>query len=93
MTRRQELLARAGVGSVSEQREARHGARSPGERSLPWMLLLVDGWEGLAAAFAELDPAAGMDAFLRLLQDGPAAGLHVAIAGGRDLLDRAGRHL
>jgi S-DNA-T family DNA segregation ATPase FtsK/SpoIIIE len=81
VTRRQELLARAGLGSAAEQR-ATIGGLDP----LPWMLLLVDGWEGLAAALTELDPATGTDSFLRLLQDGPAAGLHLAIAGGRDLL-------
>jgi S-DNA-T family DNA segregation ATPase FtsK/SpoIIIE len=81
VTRRQELLAQARLGSVAEQRAA-----SAGGAALPWMLLLVDGWEGLTAALAELDPAAGAEPFLRLLQEGPAAGLCVVLAGGRDLL-------
>lgn len=79
VTRRQDLLARAGLGSMAEQ-------RTVGPAPLPWMLLLVDGWEGLSAALAEVDPIGGADGFLRLLHDGPAAGMHVAITGGRDLL-------
>ncbi len=85
VTRRQDVLAARGFGSVAEHRAA--GAAAAGdEEPLPWMLLLVDGWEAVVAAFTELDPASGIDPVLRLLADGPAAGLHVVVTGGRDLL-------
>ena len=85
VTRRQDLLCAEGSGSLAEHR-ALTAAADVGAVPLPWMLLLVDGWEALLSAFTELDPAAGVDPVLRLMADGPAVGLHVVVTGGRDLL-------
>src|SRR5262249_29424353 len=48
--RRQQLLAAGGFAGVAEQR-----AHEPGEARLPWMLLLMDWWEGFVAAYEQYD--------------------------------------
>src|SRR5260370_1261538 len=50
ISRRQQLLAAQGFAGLAEQRAATTGAGR-----LPWMLLLLDGWEGYVAAFENLD--------------------------------------
>ncbi|CAM5700536.1 cell division protein FtsK [Streptomyces purpurascens] len=46
VARRQQLLAMEGASSAAEQR----AGASPEER-LPWMVLLLDSWEGFASTF------------------------------------------
>ncbi|MGZ4628556.1 FtsK/SpoIIIE domain-containing protein [Oryzihumus sp.] len=83
LTRRQQLLGELGVGSVQEQRDACREAQGT---PLPWLVLLVDGWEGLTQAFVGVDHGRPTDQLLRILRDGPAAGISLLLAGGRDLL-------
>ncbi len=49
----------------------------------PLLLVLVDGFESVAAQLDEADPAGGSSALLRLLRDGAAAGLTVVATAER----------
>jgi S-DNA-T family DNA segregation ATPase FtsK/SpoIIIE len=79
--RRQALLGRPGFASVAEQRAA-----VGGNDRLPWLLLLVDGWEGFLATYETVDHGRPVDDLLRLLRDGQAAGLRAIVTGDRSLL-------
>jgi S-DNA-T family DNA segregation ATPase FtsK/SpoIIIE len=78
VARRQQLLAEAGFASLTEQR----AAVAVTER-LPWMVLLLDQWEGFVAAFENYDYGRLVDAVLRLLREGGAVGLRAVFAGDR----------
>ena len=78
VARRQQLLAAAGFAALAEQR----AAVAVTER-LPWMVLLLDRWEGFVAAFENYDYGRLVDAVLRLLREGAAVGLRGVFAGDR----------
>jgi S-DNA-T family DNA segregation ATPase FtsK/SpoIIIE len=78
---RQESLAAAGFADVAEQR-----AGAPPDDRLPYLLLLVDRWEGFTTAYGEIDNGRHNDTMLRLLREGPSAGLRVVVAGDRSVL-------
>lgn len=50
------------------------------------VVVLVDGWESLEESLTATDHGRGIDDLLRLLRDGPSAGIWFAVAGGRALL-------
>jgi S-DNA-T family DNA segregation ATPase FtsK/SpoIIIE len=75
VSRRQQLLAEQGASSLAEQR----AAAAPEDR-LPWMVLLLDRWEGFVAAFGDYDLGRPVDAVLRLLREGPAVGLRAVVS-------------
>ena len=50
------------------------------------VVVLVDGWDRWVEAYAELEAGRGVDLILRLLREGPAAGVLVAVSGDRALL-------
>jgi len=75
VSRRQQLLAEQGASSLAEQR----AGAAPGER-LPWMVLLLDRWEGFTAAFESYDLGRLIETMLRLLREGPAVGLRAVVA-------------
>jgi S-DNA-T family DNA segregation ATPase FtsK/SpoIIIE len=50
------------------------------------VLLLIDGWEALLSAWAEPGHAGFMEDLLRVLRDGPGAGICAAVTGGVPLL-------
>ena len=84
--RRQRLLADAGHGSHEEQRRS-----APPADRLPWLVLLVDGWEGLVTAFEQVDHGRPLDTVLRLVREGAAVGVRVVLTGDRTVLTgRAG---
>jgi S-DNA-T family DNA segregation ATPase FtsK/SpoIIIE len=66
------------VGSVAEARER-------GE-VIPFVMLIVDGWEGFVAAADEHDAGRSVDTLLALIRDSAAAGFTIAIAGDRATL-------
>jgi S-DNA-T family DNA segregation ATPase FtsK/SpoIIIE len=70
-----------------ERECARRIADRAGRRA-EWarLLLLVDGWETIAASLADVDAADCSDAVAGLLRVGPAAGLSIALAGDRSTL-------
>jgi len=78
VARRQQLLAEAGFASLSEQRAA---VAAPDR--LPWMVLMLDRWEGFVGAFEHYDYGRLVDAVLRLLREGAAVGLRAVFTGDR----------
>ena len=79
--RRQDVLGRDGFADIDEQRRA----ASPGER-LPYVLLLLDRWEGFVSDLSEVDLGRLNDAMLTLLREGASVGLQVVMTGDRSLL-------
>ncbi|MEV4328712.1 FtsK/SpoIIIE domain-containing protein, partial [Microbispora rosea] len=84
--RRQHLLAEAGYASLAEARTAarsRAARDRAGVGALPWLVLLVDRWEGYVAAFENYDYGRLVDALLQLLREGPAVGLRAVVTSDR----------
>src|SRR5690606_30671724 len=73
--RRQQLLAEAGHASLAEYRQAGH--------RLPWLVFMLDRWEGFVAAFEGYDYGRLIEALLQLLREGPAVGLRAVITSNR----------
>ena len=80
ITRRQQLLAAQGFTGLLEQRTSSAGPK------LPWMLLLLDGWEGYAAAFEQYDFGRLIDTLLQVLREGAAVGLRAVVTTDRAAL-------
>jgi len=81
LARRQDLLSDGAYADVAEQRRA----SEPAER-LPYLVLLLDRWEGFLGAFDEVDNGRLTEAVLRLLREGGAVGLRLVITGDRTVL-------
>jgi S-DNA-T family DNA segregation ATPase FtsK/SpoIIIE len=79
--RRQRLLTQHGLSSVAEQR---HTATA--DSRLPWLVVLVDGWEHVLSAFDAVDHGRPVEAFVQLMRDGAAAGVRIVVAGDRTAL-------
>jgi S-DNA-T family DNA segregation ATPase FtsK/SpoIIIE len=79
VSRRQQLLAMRGASSAAEQRAM---AATPEER-LPWMVLLLDGWEGYTSTFEAYNYGKLIDGANRLFREGGAAGLKVVMTADR----------
>jgi DNA segregation ATPase FtsK/SpoIIIE, S-DNA-T family len=75
VSRRQQLFAEQGASSLAEQRAA-----APDGARLPWMVLLLDRWEGFTAAFESYDLGRLVETMLRLLREGPAVGLRAVVS-------------
>ncbi|GAA2210596.1 hypothetical protein GCM10009850_060550 [Nonomuraea monospora] len=73
--RRQQLLAEAGHASLAEYRLAGH--------RLPWLVFMLDRWEGFVAAFEGYDYGRLIEAVLQLLREGPAVGLRGVVSSDR----------
>ncbi|WP_329425888.1 FtsK/SpoIIIE domain-containing protein [Streptosporangium sp. NBC_01495] len=78
--RRQQLLAEAGYASLAELRAAADGPR------LPWLVLMLDRWEGFVAAFEAYDYGRLIESLMQLLREGPAVGLRAVVTGDRSAL-------
>ena len=78
---RQERLAEGGFADVTEQRAA-----ATDDDRLPYLVLLLDRWEGFVAALGELDGGRLTEAVQLLLREGASVGLHVIVSGDRSLL-------
>jgi S-DNA-T family DNA segregation ATPase FtsK/SpoIIIE len=78
IAKRHALLTDLGVGSIAE-------ARAKGAAE-PFIMLLVDGWEGFVAASDEHDAGRSVDMLLNLLRECAAVGVTVAITGDRSAL-------
>jgi S-DNA-T family DNA segregation ATPase FtsK/SpoIIIE len=74
--RSMRLIARL----ADEVDRRRGGAARPDE---PVLLVLVDGYESLVAQLEDADPATGAAGLLRLVRDGAAVGVTVALTGDR----------
>ncbi|MGW7818679.1 FtsK/SpoIIIE domain-containing protein [Streptomyces puniciscabiei] len=78
VARRQQLLAMEGASSAAEQR----AAASEKDR-LPWMVLLLDSWEGFVSAFENYNYGQLLEAAQRLFREGSAVGLKVVMTADR----------
>ncbi|MFJ7338771.1 FtsK/SpoIIIE domain-containing protein [Streptomyces sp. NPDC101110] len=78
VARRQQLLAMEGASSAAEQR-----AGAGPEDRLPWMVLLLDSWEGFASTFENYNYGQLLEAAQRLFREGSAAGLKVVMTADR----------
>ncbi len=75
LARRQQVLAEAGFASLAEARAA--GLREP------WLVLMIDRWEGFVAAFENYDYGRLVDGVMQLLREGPAVGLRAVVTSDR----------
>jgi DNA segregation ATPase FtsK/SpoIIIE, S-DNA-T family len=82
ISRRQQVLVAQGFAGCAEQR-AHSTAR---EHQLPWMLLLLDWWEGYVAAYEQYDFGRLIEAMLLILREGPAVGLRAVVTTDRAAL-------
>ncbi|WP_223166998.1 FtsK/SpoIIIE domain-containing protein [Nonomuraea sp. SYSU D8015] len=73
--RRQQLLAEAGHASLAEYRQAGH--------RLPWLVFMLDRWEGFVAAFESYDYGRLIEALLQLLREGAAVGFRGVVTSDR----------
>ncbi|MDE0572345.1 FtsK/SpoIIIE domain-containing protein [Demequina sp. B12] len=81
LTRRQNVLSTAGVSSISEQRA---NAATPEER-LPQIVLAIDGWERASATMGADEMTALRDSIMRIVREGPSAGVALVMTGDRGL--------
>jgi S-DNA-T family DNA segregation ATPase FtsK/SpoIIIE len=82
ISRRQQELAARGFAGVAEQRAR---CADPGQK-LPWMLLLLDWWEGYVAAYEQYDFGRLIDTMLLILREGPAVGMRAVVTTDRAAL-------
>jgi S-DNA-T family DNA segregation ATPase FtsK/SpoIIIE len=78
ISRRQQMLAMEGASSAAEQR----ATAEPDDR-LPWMVLLLDGWEGFTQAFEDYNYGQLIEAAQRIFREGSAVGLKVVMTADR----------
>jgi DNA segregation ATPase FtsK/SpoIIIE, S-DNA-T family len=78
ITRRQQIMAQGRFSSISDQR----AAVSP-EQRLPYILVLLDRWEGFTAEFEALDGGRLVSAVQHLMREGPGVGLRLVVTGDR----------
>jgi S-DNA-T family DNA segregation ATPase FtsK/SpoIIIE len=81
IVRRQQLLAAGGFAGVAEQR-----AHAEPDQRLPWMLLLIDWWEGFVAAYEQYDYGRLVEGLLQALREGAAVGLRAVVSTDRSAL-------
>lgn len=78
ISRRQQLLAMEGASSAAEQR----AGAAPGDR-LPWMVLLLDSWEGFVSSFEAYNYGQLIEMVQRIFREGSAVGLKVVMTADR----------
>ncbi|MGW8380232.1 FtsK/SpoIIIE domain-containing protein [Streptomyces sp. ODS28] len=83
-TRRQELLAEHGFADIGEQRGA-----APEDERLPHIVIFLDRWEGWLPTLGEMNHGELTDELTTLMREGASVGIHLVIAGDRQLF--AGR--
>lgn len=81
VARRQQVLSLGGFSSIADQRS--HAA--PEDR-LPYIVVLVDRWEGFVAEFDALDAGRLVSSFLHLMKESPGVGVRIVVAGDRTTL-------
>ncbi|MFG3286073.1 FtsK/SpoIIIE domain-containing protein [Streptomyces sp. NPDC048111] len=78
ISRRQQLLAMEGASSAAEQR-----ASAAPEDRLPWMVLLLDNWEGYFSTFENYNYGQLIEQAQRIFREGSAVGLKVVMTADR----------
>lgn len=79
VARRRKQLAERGFADLAAQRK---GTADP----LPYLVLLIDGWEGFASSLGRVGGGRLVETLVELLRDGGPAGLRIAITGDRSVL-------
>jgi DNA segregation ATPase FtsK/SpoIIIE, S-DNA-T family len=80
ISHRQRLLAEQSFADVTEQR-----ANVGRDEQLPYIVVLLDRWEGFIQAFEDYDQGVLVDLWTQILQEGPGAGIKVVMSGDRSL--------
>src|SRR5262249_10373785 len=88
VSRRQDLLAESGFASVTEQR-----GQGPAAERLPYLVLLLDRWDGFLAELGQVDNGRLPELAYRLLSEGASAGLRVVVTGDKAAVGRLGSHI
>jgi S-DNA-T family DNA segregation ATPase FtsK/SpoIIIE len=71
-------LAEWGVASLAEAHRSGH--------RLPAILVALDGWDNFSSLSDELDAGRTAEMFIRLLREGPSAGISILVTGDRSVL-------
>jgi S-DNA-T family DNA segregation ATPase FtsK/SpoIIIE len=79
--RRLEVLAVGGHADISEQRSA----AAPAER-MPYLVVMIDRWEGFMSAFDQVDNGRLTDAVLDVAREGGSVGIRLVVTGDRTVL-------
>jgi S-DNA-T family DNA segregation ATPase FtsK/SpoIIIE len=77
-TERQQLLARRGFATIADQRRM----CGPEDR-LPYIVVLLDRWEGFMAEFDTIDGGRLVNSLMHLMREGPGAGIRVVVTADR----------
>lgn len=80
LSRRQGVLAAAAVGSIAEQRRL-----AEPRDALAYAVVVIDGWERLAASMTPDEMLGVRDQVMRLLREGPAVGMRVVVTADRSV--------
>ena len=75
---RQQSLAERGFADIAEQR-----AGVPADERLPYLVVLLDRWEGFVQAFESVDGGVLLDRVTALLQEGTGVGIRVVMTADR----------
>ncbi|SUU13739.1 DNA translocase FtsK [Actinomyces denticolens] len=78
VARRQQVFALRGCATLAEQR-----ATAPPGEALPYLLLLIDRWDGFTASFEDVDGGVLLQNVESLMREGLAVGLRVVVTGDR----------
>jgi len=78
---RQEVLAAVGAADINE-----HRAIAPCNAHLPYVVLLIDRWEGFLSELDTLDGGRLTDMVIELLTEGVSAGFRLIVTGDRRAL-------
>lgn len=75
---RQQMLARRGFATIADQRRL----SPPGDR-LPYIVVLLDRWEGFSAEFETLDGGRLVNSLMHLMREGLGAGVRLVVTADR----------
>jgi len=78
VTRRQQVLAQGGFATIADQRSV-----AAADDRFPYVVLLLDRWEGYTAEFETIDNGRLVTSLLHLMREGPGAGIRVVVTGDR----------
>ncbi|KQY64688.1 MULTISPECIES: FtsK/SpoIIIE domain-containing protein [unclassified Nocardioides] len=78
---RQALMGRVGVSDLAELREG-----MPQDERPPYVVFLLDRWDGFMATLGEVDGGRMAEQVQNLLRDGPSVGVTVVVSGDRTLV-------
>ncbi|MGL5826022.1 MAG: FtsK/SpoIIIE domain-containing protein [Nocardioides sp.] len=100
MARRQEMLGQGGFADLGELRASTvpdlaawpdagssgQGGES-GQERVPYILLLVDRWEGFMGTLSEVNGGSPYEDVQTLLREGASVGIHLVLAGDRSVVN------